>query len=355
MAAETSIPDTPTHSGWGRVERRNAALVLGAVGILHLAGWGMYLAAQDSFTAAGGLAAAGMTAYLLGVRHGFDADHVAVIDDATRLLMQRGKRPVATGMWFALGHAGVVVVLAMAVAFVAGPAAQRWAEQVGGRVGLWVSLFVVVVLAVLAVLNALVLRDAVRLLRRARAGEVEESEVEMVLGRRGLLARLLRGRMRLVGQSWHLLVIGFLFGLGMQTATEVTVLALVAPGGESAIAVLSLPLLFAAGMCTVDSIDGMLMSRAYTWSLARPLRRLWVNVTTTTLTVVLAAVVALVVLAGVLDELGAAGLAPVAALGDHFELLGYLTLAAFMAVWGGAALWWRFSGAKRHTAGAHPG
>ena len=127
-----------------------------------------------------------------------------------------------------------------------------------------------------------------------------------MLGRRGLLARLLRGRMRLVvARSWHLFGIGLLFGLGMQTATEITVLALVAPGGQlSAMAVLSLPLLFAAGMCTVDSVDGMLMSRAYTWSLARPLRRLRVNVATTALTVLLAALVAVVVLAGLLGDAG---------------------------------------------------
>ncbi|MEU6266281.1 HoxN/HupN/NixA family nickel/cobalt transporter [Saccharopolyspora shandongensis] len=336
--AEASRPQ----AGWGATERRKAAVVLAAVGVLHLAGWGAYLLQQQEFGAVGGLAAAGMTAYLLGLRHGFDADHVAVIDDATRLLMQRGRRPVSTGMWFALGHASVVLFLAVAVAFIAGPAAQQWAEEAGVRVATAVDLVVIAVLTALAVLNALVLRDALRLLRRARGGAVDEAEVELVLGRRGLLARVLRGRMRTVARSWHLFGIGLLFGLGMQTATEITVLAMVSPTEHlSAVAVLSLPLLFAAGMCTVDSVDGMLMSRAYTWSLARPLRRLWVNVTTTALTVVLAAVVALVVLAGLLQELGMSSAAPIATIGDHFELLGYLTLAAFMAVWGGAALWWK--------------
>ncbi|KAA5832478.1 nickel transporter [Saccharopolyspora hirsuta] len=337
-------------AGWGAPERRKAAVVLAAVGVLHLVGWGAYLLQQDHPGAAGGLAAAGTTAYLLGLRHGFDADHVAVIDDATRLLMQRGRRPVSTGMWFALGHASVVLLLAFAIAFVAGPAAQRWAEETGVQVSAAVDLVVVAVLSALAVLNALVLRDAVRLLRRARRGAVDEAEVELVLGRRGLFARLLRGRMSGVARSWHLFGIGLLFGLGMQTATEITVLAMVSPVDRlSAIAVLSLPLLFAAGMCTVDSVDGMLMSRAYTWSLARPLRRLRVNVTTTALTVVLAAVVALVVLAGLLQELGVPRAAPIAAIGDHFELLGYLTLAAFMAVWGGAALWWRFASHRDGT------
>ncbi|WP_263248943.1 HoxN/HupN/NixA family nickel/cobalt transporter [Saccharopolyspora rosea] len=332
-------------AGWGAAERRKAAIVLAAVGALHLVGWTAYLLHQQSFTAAGGLAAAGTTAYLLGLRHGFDADHVAVIDDATRLLMQRGRRPVSTGMWFALGHASVVLVLAVAVGFVAGPAAQHWAEDAGVRVSSVVDLVVVAVLAALAVLNALVLRDAVQLLRRARRGAIDEAEVELVLGRRGLLARMLRGRMSGIARSWHLFGIGLLFGLGMQTATEITVLAMVAPGGRlSLVAVLSLPLLFAAGMCTVDSVDGMLMSRAYTWSLARPLRRLWVNVTTTALTVGLAAVIAFVVLCGLLDDLGVPLLGPIAAISDHFELLGYLTLGLFMAVWGGAVLWWKLSG-----------
>ncbi|TDC94780.1 nickel transporter [Saccharopolyspora aridisoli] len=334
-------------TGWGARERRKSAVLLAAIGALHLAGWGAYLLHEQAFSAAGGLAAAGTTAYLLGLRHGFDADHVAVIDDATRLLMQRGRRPVSTGMWFALGHASVVMLLACAVAFIAGPAAQQWAEQTGVHMATAVDLVVVAVLTVLAVLNALVLRDAWRLLRRARSGAIDEAEVDIVLGRRGLLARLLRGRMQGVARSWHLFGIGLLFGLGMQTATEITVLAMVTPGANlSAIAVLSLPLLFAAGMCTVDSVDGILMSRAYTWSLARPLRRLWVNVTTTALTVGLAALVAFVVLCGVLAESGLGYLDGVAAIADQFELLGYLTLGLFLLVWGGAAAWWRFTARK---------
>lgn len=354
---EREPPERPTAeqpvAGWGAPERRKVTIVVAAVGLLHLLGWGVYLLYEDSFTAAGGLAAAGTTAYLLGLRHGFDADHVAVIDDATRLLMQRGRRPVSTGMWFALGHASVVMFLALAVASFAGAAAQGWAERTGAHTTLIVDAAVVVVVGALAALNSLVLRDAVRLLRRARRGEVGESEIEQVLGRRGLLARVLRGRMRrFVGRSWHLFGIGLLFGLGMQTATEITVLALVAPKGElPAMAVLSLPLLFAAGMCTVDSVDGMLMSRAYTWSLAKPLRRLWVNVTTTALTVALAGLIAVVVLSGLLSELGVSVLAGLAAFGDHFELLGYLTLAAFMAVWGGAALWWRLSSKETRHGG----
>ena len=339
--------DTSRETGWGAAERRKAAILLAAIGALHLIGWGAYLLHVNAFSAAGGLAAAGTTAYLLGLRHGFDADHVAVIDDATRLLMQRGRRPVSTGMWFALGHASVVMLLAFAVAFVAGPAAQRWAEQTGMRLATGVDVLVLTVLTTLAVLNALVLRDAWQLLRRARRGEVDEQEVEAVLGRRGLLARLLRGRMQGLARSWHLFGIGLLFGLGMQTATEITVLAMVSPTGQlSAIGVLSLPLLFAAGMCTVDSVDGMLMSRAYTWSLAKPLRRLWVNVTTTALTVGLAALVAFVVLCGLLADSGIDFLSGIAAIGDQFELLGYLTLGLFLAVWAGAALWWRFTSRK---------
>lgn len=329
---------------WGATERRKVTLIVAALAVLHILGWGGYLLYQNSFSAAGGLAAAGGTAYLLGVRHGFDADHVAVIDDATRLLMQRGRRPVSTGMWFALGHSSVVVLLALAVAFVAGVAAKGWAEQFGSQTALLVDVFVVLVVTTLAVLNALVLRDAVRLLRRSRHQRVSEGEVEQVLGRRGLLARVLQGRMRkVIGRSWHLFGIGLLFGLGMQTATEITVLALVAPTEVSTLAVISLPLLFAAGMCTVDSVDGMLMSRAYTWSLAKPVRRLWVNVTTTALTVVLAAVIGVVVLSGVLSELGVPLVDVVAAIGDHFELLGYITLAVFMLIWLGGAVWSRVS------------
>ncbi|SDP46179.1 high-affinity nickel-transport protein [Actinopolyspora xinjiangensis] len=350
MTSSDALPSRPD-SGWSTTERRKVMLVFVALAVLHLLGWGGYLIYQNSLGAAGGLAAAGGVAYLLGVRHGFDADHVAVIDDATRLLMQRGRKPVSTGMWFALGHSSVVLILATMVAFVAGVAAKGWAESFGSHTALFVDVFVVLVVGVLAVLNALVLRDATRLLRRARTSGVDDAEVEEVLGRRGLLARVLRGRMRkLIGRSWHLFVIGLLFGLGMQTATEITVLALVAPTEGSTLVVLTLPLLFAAGMCTVDSVDGMLMSRAYTWSLAQPVRRLWVNVTTTALTVALAVVIGVVVLAGVLSELGVPLAETVAGIGDHFELLGYLTLAAFMAVWGGAALWWKLSRTGTHEA-----
>jgi high-affinity nickel-transport protein len=337
-------------SGWTAAERRRIALVLAAVAGMHLLGWGLYLGHQSSFAAAGGLAAVGGAAYLLGLRHGFDADHVAVIDDATRLMLQRGRRPVSTGLWFALGHASVVVALALGIALVAGPAAQQWAAEVGVSTGMIAGIVVVTVLTVLGALNAVVLRDLVVLLRTARAGSVDESEVEAVLGRRGLLARLLRGRLRrVVRRSWHLFGVGFLFGLGMQTATEVTVLALVSPaGGElPALAVLSLPLLFAAGMCTVDSVDGMLMTRAYTWALLRPVRRLWVNIVTTTLTVGLALVVAVVVAAGLLRDAGLARLEPLAAIGEHFELIGWSTLLVFIAVWACGALWWQASAGQR--------
>lgn len=345
-----SDPVAVGSSGWTVTERRRIALVLAAVAGLHLLGWGLYLGHHSSFAAAGGLAAVGGAAYLLGLRHGFDADHVAVIDDATRLMLQRGRRPVSTGLWFALGHASVVVLLALGIALVAGPAAQQWATEIGVSTGVAVSIVAVTVLAVLGVLNAMVLRDLVGLLRSARTGGVDESEVEVVLGRRGLLARLLRGRLRrVVRRSWHLFGVGFLFGLGMQTATEVTVLALVSPaGGElPALAVLSLPLLFAAGMCTVDSVDGMLMTRAYTWALLRPVRRLWVNIVTTTLTVGLALLVAVVVAAELLHGAGLALLAPLAAVGDHFETLGWATLLVFLAVWAGGALWWRLSAGER--------
>lgn len=342
---DESSSTVPVDAGWGTRERRKVTVVVAAVAALHVLGWGAYLLYVDSFTAAGGLAAAGTTAYLLGLRHGFDADHVAVIDDATRLLMQRGRRPVSTGMWFALGHASVVMGLALMIAFVAGAAAQGWARNAGSDLALLVDVFVVLVVGTLAVLNGIVLRDATRLLRRVRRDGVDDEEVERVLGRRGGLARLLRGRMRrVVSRSWHLFAIGLLFGLGMQTATEITVLALVAPSGKLPVmAILSLPMLFAAGMCTVDSVDGVLMSRAYTWALARPVRRLWVNVATTALTVALAVVIGVVVLSGVLSEIGVPAAGSIAAIGDHFELLGYVVLGAFMAVWGGAALWWRLS------------
>ncbi|SFK69717.1 HoxN/HupN/NixA family nickel/cobalt transporter [Geodermatophilus ruber] len=328
--------------------RRNLRLrvagVLGAVLALHVLGWTLFLLESRTYAGAGAFAGAGTLAYALGVRHAFDADHIAAIDDATRLMVAQGRRPVGVGFFFALGHSSVVVVLALVAAFAAG-----WVsvgdlgpvEEVGGLVAAAVA---VLFLLAVAGINAVVLRGLVLARRRYRAGEADEEQIELLLLNRGLLNRVLGGRARaLVRSSWHMYPLGILFGLGLETASEVALLALsattVSDGGLSFLAVLSLPLLFAAGMSAFDTCDGLLMTRAYAWSQQKPARRLSYNILTTALTVAIGAFVSSVYLAGLLaDEAGWTWLTPYGALAGHFEYIGYAVAALFLAVWATAAV-----------------
>ena len=349
MSAITST--AAGYGRWTRAERLRLSAILTAIGLLHVLGWTLYLTYSGRPGAAGGFAGAGALAYALGVRHAFDADHIAAIDDTTRLMMQRGRRPVGVGFFFAIGHSAVVLVLAAVVALAAsGVSDGRVAalSPVGGVVAASVA---TTFLLLVAALNASVLAALARLWRQLRRGSLDEARLEEQLLRRGLLNRLLGGRVRgLVRSSWHMAPVGFLFGLGMETASEVTLLALSASSASTGqippAAVLSLPLLFAAGMSAFDTADSLLMSRAYSWGFRSPARRLYYNLVTTGLTVAIAVFVGTVYLAGLLTDV-AVTTGPVAAyagLADRFELFGYGIVALFALVWGGAALLWRFGG-----------
>jgi nickel/cobalt transporter (NiCoT) family protein len=344
------------HGRWTRAERVRLSGVLAVIATLHLVGWTLYLTYSGRPGIAGGYAGAGALAYSLGVRHAFDADHVAAIDDTTRLMMQRGRRPVGVGFFFALGHSAVVLLLAVVVALSASSVAESHA-QAFGQVGAVVAVGVATTfLLLVAVLNAGVLTTLLRLWRRLGRGVLDPVAVDAALARRGVMNRMLGGRLRgLVRSSWHMAPVGFLFGLGMETASEVTLLAIAASSASSGsvpvAAVLALPLLFASGMTAFDTADSLLMSRAYSWGFRSPARRIFYNLTTTGLTVGVALFVASVYLAALLADYAGVG-GPVAvygALADRFELLGYGIVALFALVWGGAALVWRYGGlAARH-------
>jgi len=328
-------------------------MVLGAVLALHVAGWSLYLYYSQNLLTAGSFAGAGTLAYALGVRHAFDADHIAAIDDTTRLLMQRGRRPVGVGFFFAMGHSSVVLLLALLVATAAGATTGQTFDtlkRVGGAVSVVVAM---TFLLLVAVLNALVLRGVARLWRGLSRGELSEAELDRQLVNRGLLNRMLGSRARsFVRSSWHMWPVGVLFGLGLETASEVTLLALSAStataGRLPVLATLSLPLLFAAGMSAFDTCDGLLMSRAYSWAYRCPARRLYYNMATTGVTVAVAGFVASVYLAGVLARYaGVRALAPYAALSGHFQVLGYVIVGVFLLTWTGAAAYWRFGGLQR--------
>ncbi|SHF36370.1 HoxN/HupN/NixA family nickel/cobalt transporter [Streptoalloteichus hindustanus] len=351
-SSAVTLPRTPS-GAWTRAERRRLAGMIGVILLLHVLGIALYLLHTGDPAVAGGLAGAGTLAYVLGMRHAFDADHIAAIDDTTRLMLLRGRRPVGVGFFFAMGHSTVVLVLALLVAVAAGSVAEDQldgAKEVGGVVALVVA---VLFLLLVAVLNGAVLRSLLRLWRQVRDGRLTDDEVDRVLVDRGLLNRLLGGRLRrLIRSSWHMYPVGLLMGLGLETASEVTLLGMTATsagGGRlPLLAVLSLPLLFAAGMSAFDTADSLLMTRAYSWAYRNPVRTLFYNTATTAITVVIAVFVSSVYLAGVLAEhAGVTWLGGFGRLAEHFELFGYCIAGVFAVTWGGAMLWWRFAGYDR--------
>ena len=322
--------------------------------LLHLVGWGMLLA--QSGAGQGGASSGvlgvglGVTAYVLGMRHAFDADHIAVIDNSTRKMLAEGSRPLSVGFWFSLGHSTVVFVLvallAAGVSAVAGQVSEESSalQQVAGLFGTMVSgLF----LLAIALINSIVLVGLVRILRGMRSGTLDEAALEAQLQRRGALARLTGRATRAINRPWQLYPVGFLFGLGLDTATEVSLLVLAggaAAASLPAFAVLTLPTLFAAGMCLLDTADGLLMFRAYGWADDRPGRRIFYNLTVTGLSVGVALLIGGVELIGVVaDRLGITQgpLAGIAAI--DLNDLGFLVVALFLVVWLGAVAVWKLA------------
>jgi nickel/cobalt transporter (NiCoT) family protein len=305
----------------------------GAVALLHVLGWGLFLWFVPSNPALAGL---GTLAYTFGLRHAFDADHIAAIDNTTRKFLQEEKRPLGVGFFFSLGHSSVVLALTASLALGAAsvkahiPSFQHWGGYVGAGVSgtfLWI----------IGILNLLVLLDIVRIFRELRTGSIDEERLEQRLLDRGLMSRLFIGRVaNRIRESWHMYPLGVLFGLGFDTASEVGLLAIsagVATNHVPFLAVLSLPLLFAAGMSLMDTADGAFMSHAYTWAFSNPVRKVYYNLTVTTLSVVVALGVGSVEL---LQVLGAPRLDAL-----DFNTLGYGIVGLFVVTWTASALVWK--------------
>jgi high-affinity nickel-transport protein len=339
---------------WTGPERMRLSAIVGVVALLHLMGIALYLHARGDAAAAGGLAGAGTLAYALGMRHAFDADHIAAIDDTTRLMLLRGRRPVGVGFFFAMGHSTVVLALALLVAYAATSVSDGLRESMGTVAVLVAMGFLLLV----AYLNAIVLRNILGLWRGLRAGRLDETVLERTLLDRGLLNRLLGGRAKgLIRASWHMYPVGLLMGLGMETASEVTLLSLSAStavtGRLPLYAVLSLPLLFAAGMSAFDTADSLLMTRAYSWAYRNPARTLFYNIATTAVTVAIAGFIASVYVAEVLVSYAGLGfLSGYASLASQFQLFGYGIAGIFVVTWGGALLLWRVRGYDARYGGA---
>jgi high-affinity nickel-transport protein len=302
------------------------------------------------FGAAGAFAVGtGVTAYTLGLRHAFDADHIAAIDNTTRKLMAEGKRPMSVGFFFSLGHSTIVFMLAFLFAIGAkalGGQVQNDNSQLHNLTG-WIGAGVSgTFLYIIAALNVVILWGVVKVFREMRNGHYDEAQLERQLETRGLMNRLLGRFARTVTKPWQMYPIGVLFGLGFDTATEVALLFLAAGAAGAGLpfyAILCLPILFAAGMSLLDTIDGSFMNFAYGWAFSKPVRKVFYNITITGLSVVVALVIGTIELAGLFaSKLEARG--PLWEWVEAIDIneLGFIIVGVFVATWAIALSVWHF-------------
>jgi high-affinity nickel-transport protein len=326
-----------------------SAVVLG----LHLLGFGLLFAlvAPHRYHLGGSTVFAvgtGLTAYTLGMRHAFDADHIAAIDNTTRKLMGDGKRPMSVGLFFSLGHSTIVFVLALLFAVglrtLNSPVSNAGSSlhTATGLVGTGVS---GAFLYLIAALNATILWGVVKVFLELRSGRYSDSELEQQLASRGLMNRVFGRFTGAVSKPWHMYPVGALFGLGFDTASEVALLFLAAGAAGAGLpfyAILCLPILFAAGMSLLDAIDGSFMNFAYGWAFSRPVRKVFYNLTITGLSVAVAFVVGTIELSGVLAEkLGAQGSFWSWLESVSINTLGFIIVGMFVGTWAIALAVWR--------------
>lgn len=326
-----------------------AAVIVG----LHVIGWGVLLGlvapAGYSLGAQAFGVGIGLTAYTLGLRHAFDADHIAAIDSTTRKLMADGQRPLSVGFFFSLGHSSIVfglsVLLSLGVKTLAGQIAndQSTLQQTTGVIGTLVS---GVFLMIIAILNMAVLAGILRVFRDMRSGRYDEEGLEEQLNNRGLMNRFLNRITRAIRRPWQMYPTGMLFGLGFDTATEVSLLVLAAGAAAFSLpwyAILCLPVLFAAGMSLFDTIDGTFMNFAYGWAFSKPVRKVYYNITITALSVAVALVIGLIELVGLLvEKLDLTGGFWDWVAGIDLNYVGYGIVGLFVLTWAVALAVWKF-------------
>ncbi|AZS89667.1 HoxN/HupN/NixA family nickel/cobalt transporter [Streptomyces griseoviridis] len=291
----------------------------------------------------------GVTAYTLGMRHAFDADHIAAIDNTTRKLMGEGQRPLSVGFWFSLGHSSIVfglaLLLSLGVRTLAGPVRDDGSalHDVTGLIGTTVS---GTFLYVIAGINLVILAGIWKVFRRMRSGHFDEAALEEQLDNRGLMNRILGRFMKSITKSWQMYPLGLLFGLGFDTATEIALLVLAGSGAASGLpwyAILCLPVLFAAGMSLLDTIDGSFMNFAYGWAFSKPVRKVYYNLTITGLSVAVALIIGTVELLGLLvDRLDLHGPFWDWIGGLDLNIVGFVIVGLFFATWVIALLVWKF-------------
>jgi high-affinity nickel-transport protein len=342
------IRDGLTPSEWARTGAM-AATIVG----LNVLGWGMLAAAVDGHyhitaTEVFGFGT-GILAYTLGMRHAFDADHIAAIDNTTRKLVQDGKRPLTVGFFFSLGHSTIVFVMALVLNF--GIRALNsevkndgsGLHTVTGFIGTTVSGGF---LYLIALLNLIVLISIIKVFREMRRGRYSDEELERQLDARGLMNRFFGGYAKRIDTGWKMYPVGVLFGLGFDTATEVTLLVLAGTAVVSGLpfyAILSMPILFAAGMCLFDTADGCFMNFAYDWAFARPVRKVFYNLTITGLSVFVAFFIGTIEILGLLGtELNLSG--GFWSFMGSFDLnkAGFVIVGIFVLTWAVALSIWHF-------------
>jgi high-affinity nickel-transport protein len=297
-----------------------------------------------------------LLAYVLGLRHAVDADHIATIDNVVRKLMQEGKRPLAVGLFFSFGHSFSIAIAVAAITAATFALKDRFHEfhAVGSIIGTATSAFF---LLAIAVINLVILRSVWQSFKRARRGEdVGEQELDLLLSGRGLLSRMFRPLFRMVTASWQMFAIGLLFGLGFDTATEISLFSVAAgqaSGGLSFATVMIFPALFTAGMTLVDTTDSVLMVGAYGWAFLNPIRKLWYNLTITAISVVVAVLIGGIEALGlIVDKLKLEG--PfwdrISGLNESLANFGYLVVGVFLASWVLSFLIYRWQGLERPIA-----
>ena len=324
--------------------RGRIAAIYGLLIFANLAAW---IWAFIAFVHQPVLIGTAVLAYSLGLRHAIDADHIAAIDNVTRKLMQEEKRPVTVGFFFALGHSTVVVLASLAVALTANALSDELVSyrEIGGIVGTSAS---ALFLFIIAIANLIVLRGVYWAFRVAECGDhVSEEEIDALLHQRGWLARMFKPLFRFVSQSWHLYPIGLLFALGFETASEISLFGLSAQASNavSSWSLLIFPALFAAGMTLVDTTDGVLMLGAYGWAYRNPMRKLFYNLTITSVSVLVALVVGGIETLGLIAgqfQLHGAFWNAISNLNENFGTLGYGIVALFIVSWGVSFLVYRF-------------
>lgn len=315
--------------------RSRIALLFAGLIAANLAAWGWAFAL---FHAQPLMLGTALLAWGLGLRHAVDADHIAAIDNVTRKLMNDGQRPIATGLWFAIGHSGIIAIASTGIALTTSALAGMGAfKEVGGVIATCVS---ALFLFAIAGMNLIILRSVWKTFAHVRAGGAYvEDDLNLLLASRGPLSRLFGPMFRLVRHSWHMAPLGFLFGLGFDTATEVAILGMSAgqaAHGVSLGTLLVLPALFAAGMALVDTLDGVVMLGAYEWAFVKPIRKLYYNVTITLVSALVAIVIGgIETLALIGDKMGWTGgpFGLAADLGAHFNGLGFAIIGLFVGCW----------------------